>query len=65
MNRRLDFHLRILETFITVLTCMYLYQSTVTNFGKLETLSEMPWTLDLSFFIGGIVSAMVQVCSDI
>jgi hypothetical protein len=40
---------------------MYLYELTVTNFGSFAALQEMPVTLDLSFFLGGIASALVQV----
>ncbi|KAF9468249.1 hypothetical protein BDZ94DRAFT_1154223 [Collybia nuda] len=50
----------ILVTFITVVTCMFLYRFSVTNFGNYNSLQELPWTLDFSFFIGGLVSATVQ-----
>jgi len=50
----------LLETINTVLICAYLYTITVTKFGNFEALQDMPWTLDVSFFIGGLVSAFVQ-----
>jgi hypothetical protein len=40
---------------------MFLYKVTVTDFGHPEQLGELPFALDFSFFIGGIVSAVVQV----
>lgn len=49
---------------MTVVTSMYLYSLTITNFGKVERLQDMPWTLDFSFFIGGVISAVVQVCPE-
>ncbi|KZT00381.1 uncharacterized protein LAESUDRAFT_666231 [Laetiporus sulphureus 93-53] len=51
---------RLLETLLTVLTCIYLYSLTITNFGKLATLQDLPWSMDVSFAIGGLLSAIVQ-----
>lgn len=54
-----------LETFSTVLTCMYLYTLTVTNFGNLEVLRDLPWTIDVFVSTGIATCAMVQVCSKV
>ncbi|TFY51183.1 hypothetical protein EVJ58_g10699 [Rhodofomes roseus] len=50
----------LLETLLTVLTCMYLYSLTITNFGNLDTLQNLPWPMDVSFAVGGLISALVQ-----
>lgn len=49
---------------MTIATSMYLYSLTITNFGNVERLQDMPWTLDFSFFVGGVISAIVQVCPE-
>ncbi|EED85479.1 predicted protein [Postia placenta Mad-698-R] len=50
----------LLETFITVFTCMYLYDLTITHFGDAGAFLEEPWTIAISFALGGIASALVQ-----
>ncbi|KAH9918664.1 uncharacterized protein B0H18DRAFT_882644 [Fomitopsis serialis] len=50
----------LLETLLTVLTCMYLYSLTITHFGDIDTLQNLPWPMDVTFAIGGIVSGLVQ-----
>lgn len=56
-----DSSCRLLETFITVFTCMYLYDLTITHFGDAGAFLEEPWTIAISFALGGIASALVQV----
>jgi hypothetical protein len=40
---------------------VYLYDLVLTNFGSFEALRALPITIDLSFFFGGVASALVQV----
>jgi hypothetical protein len=54
---------RALESFISVVFAVYLYSLTVTNFGNLDKLMDIPWTLYISFFLEGLIGAIVQVCS--
>lgn len=41
---------------------MYLYSLTISHFGQIDTLQDLPWTMDITFALGGLVSAIVQVC---
>ncbi|KAJ7191881.1 hypothetical protein GGX14DRAFT_380653 [Mycena pura] len=47
-------------TLITVFTCMYLFSLTVINYGEVSKLSILTWPVSVSFFLGGIASAIVQ-----
>jgi hypothetical protein len=55
---------RLLETFISVLFSIYLYELTVTYYGDFTKLADIPWTLYISFFLEGFIAAIVQVCSN-
>ncbi|KAH9943618.1 hypothetical protein B0H21DRAFT_488966 [Amylocystis lapponica] len=50
----------LLESFLTILTCIYLYTITITSYGDADALDVMPWSMDLMFFVGGLVSAIIQ-----
>ncbi|KAH9943611.1 hypothetical protein B0H21DRAFT_488388 [Amylocystis lapponica] len=50
----------LLESFLTILTCIYLYTITISSYGDAVALNAMSWSMNLIFFVGGLVSAIIQ-----
>ncbi|KAH9943604.1 hypothetical protein B0H21DRAFT_709948 [Amylocystis lapponica] len=50
----------LLESFLTILTCIYLYTITITSYGDAKAFNVMSWSMNLIPFVGGLVSAITQ-----
>ncbi|KAJ7591793.1 hypothetical protein C8J56DRAFT_1046125 [Mycena floridula] len=50
----------ILETLITLLTCVYLYSLTITDFGRYSKLGDLPWSLSAFVILAGSVTSAIQ-----
>jgi hypothetical protein len=51
---------RLLETLHTVFIWMYLYEISVTNYGRPAALDGLPWHVDVSLMLQGFVGSAVQ-----
>jgi hypothetical protein len=51
---------RLLETLHTAFVWIYLYYISVTNYGNPKILHALPWYLDVSLMVQGLVGSAVQ-----